>query len=58
MTPPGQDTNPPQVSPQQKLPVLIYMFGWVDWSKLSEVPWSRTYNTVVRPGFELATFGL
>ena len=69
MTHPGQDTNPSQVSLQQKLVLILnipaetgtHLYSWVDWGKYMQGKvrhCSRAHNAVFRPGFELTTFGL
>ena len=50
MTPPGQDTNPSQVSPQQKL-VLICTAESTGVSRVKCL--SQGHNTVLRPRFKL-----
>ena len=55
MTPPGQGTDPSQFSPQQKL-VLIYTAESTGASRVKCL--AQGHNAVVRPGFELTTFGL
>ena len=52
MTPPGQDTNPSQVSPQQKL-VLVYTAELTGASQVKCL--AQEHNTVVRPGVHLNT---